>query len=215
MTRRSTFGWGTALLAATMALGALLNSVPGSTAVDRWWHDAISDLSSPILLAWARGMDWLGGGAVANYIVPLLIGLLLLLMRGWRSAIFALLAFAASSLLVQAFKQIFGRDRPEGLMVAVDYGSYPSGHTANAATLAIVLWVIFPRLLIALLGTTWILLMALSRTVLSVHWITDTLGGTMLGIGAGLLVAGAMITGSVVRDTGPDGVSRGGLFPGG
>lgn len=214
MTRRSTLGWGAALLAATMMLGALLNTVPGSTAVDHWWHDAITNISSPELVAFARGMDWLGGGAVANYIIPLLIGLLLLLMRGWRSAVFALIAFATSALLVQAFKQMFGRDRPEGLMVAVDYGSYPSGHTANAATIAIVLRVIFPRLLIAILGTTWVLLMALSRTALSVHWITDTLGGTMLGIGAGLLVAGTMITGSLVRDTGPDGLSRRDLFPG-
>lgn len=194
MTRRFALGWGTALLAVAMLLGVLLVSVPDSTAVDRWWHGVIADLRSPMLVAFSRGMDWLGGGAVAHYVVPLVIGLILLLLRRWRSAVFALIAFAASALLVQVFKQLLGRDRPEGLMVAVDYGSYPSGHTANAATIAIVLWLVFPRLITAILGTVWVLLMAFSRTLLSVHWITDTIGGAMLGIGAGLLIAGVLIS---------------------
>lgn len=208
MRRWSAIGWGTALLGVTASLGILLNTVPGSSAPDRWWHSVVSEISSPVLVSLARAMDWVGGGAVAHYVVPSLIGVALLVLRGWRSAAFALIAFIVSALLVQTFKQIFGRDRPEGLMVAVNYGSYPSGHTANAATIAVVLWVVFPRCLTAILGASWTLLMALSRTLLSVHWMTDTLGGSMIGVGAGLLVAGTMISRSVINGTHTDNGGR-------
>lgn len=194
MTRKIALGWGAALLAVAFILGALLIREPGPTRADLWWHGVVADLRSPMLTEFSRGMDWLGGGVIAICVVPLLIGLALLLIRGWRTAIFALIAFATSSLLVQVFKQLLGRDRPDGLQVAVDYGSYPSGHTANAATIALVLWLVFPRLLTIALGTSWVLLMAFSRTTLSVHWITDTLGGTLLGIGTGLLIAAVMST---------------------
>ena len=74
------------------------------------------------------------------------------------------------------------------MLVTSDFGSFPSGHTANAATVAIVLCVLLPRAIGIPLAIVWTSLMAASRTVLSVHWLTDTLGGALLGAGAALLV---------------------------
>ncbi len=62
-----------------------------------------------------------------------------------------------------------------------------SGHTANAATIAIVLIVLFPRGLAVAVGVAWTLLMALSRTVLHAHWLSDTLGGALVVLAAVLL----------------------------
>ncbi len=90
---------------------------------------------------------------------------------------------------VQLLKQLFGRARPDDMLVVSDYGSFPSGHTANAATIALVLWVLFPRVWVAIVGAAWVLAMALSRTFLSVHWATDTLGGALVGAGVVLVLA--------------------------
>ena len=54
------------------------------------------------------------------------------------------LASAASAVVVQLLKQLFGRARPEDILVHSDFGSFPSGHVANAATIAVALGVIFP-----------------------------------------------------------------------
>ena len=51
------------------------------------------------------------------------------------------------------------------------------------------LWVLFPRVWVAIVGAAWILAMALSRTFLSVHWASDTLGGALVGAGVVLVLA--------------------------
>ena len=42
-----------------------------------------------------------------------------------------------------------------------------------------------------ILGAIWAAVMALSRTVLSVHWLSDVIGGALTGVTIGLLVAAA------------------------
>jgi len=81
---------------------------------------------------------------------------------------------------------------PLDMLVNSDFGSFPSGHTANAATVAVVLCVLLPRAIAIPLGIAWTVLMAGSRTVLSVHWVTDTIGGALVGAGVGLLVVAAL-----------------------
>ena len=187
------FGIATALvvIAAASVLGSLVAGA--ATDADRWWHAVVSDLRSQPLVDVALGLDQLGGGMIGVFIVPLGTGMTVLMVRGWRSALFAVAAFAASALLVQIMKVLFGRVRPEDLLVAVDFGSFPSGHTANAATIAVVLSLLFPHFAVVLSTGAWVLIMAFSRTVLAAHWLTDTLGGALLGVAAALLVAALML----------------------
>ena len=49
-------------------------------------------------------------------------------------------------------KHLFGRVRPEDIIVISDYGSFPSGHVANAATIATAAVVLFPRLWVVIVG---------------------------------------------------------------
>ena len=53
------------------------------------------------------------------------------------------------------------------------------------------IWVLFPRVWVAIVGAAWVLLMAFSRTYLGAHWLSDTLGGMLVGASAALLVAAA------------------------
>ncbi|MFJ2504835.1 phosphatase PAP2 family protein [Microbacterium sp. AGC62] len=190
MDRRMLLWWGVGLLALATVLGALVVFVyPETPGFDHWWNETVAGIRGDWLLQFALVMDWIGGGWVAILGVPLLAILVLVLARRWRGAVFAAVCFAASAGAVQLLKQLFGRARPEDMLVVSDYGSFPSGHTANAATIALVVWVLFPRVWTAILGVLWVLAMALSRTFLSVHWATDTLGGALVGAGVVLVLA--------------------------
>ncbi|WP_240747146.1 phosphatase PAP2 family protein [Microbacterium sp. K24] len=190
MNRRMLLWWGVACLVVATALGAFVvyayTETPG---FDRWWNQLIESIRGDGMYRFALVLNWIGGGWVAILGIPLLAIVALLLARRWRSAVFAAVCFALSAGAVQLLKEIFGRARPEDMLVVSDYGSFPSGHTANAATIALVLWVLFPRVWTAIVGVLWILAMALSRTFLSVHWASDTLGGALVGAGVVLVLA--------------------------
>lgn len=193
--RRHLAWWGVGTLLTAIALGAMLTTsgadVP--SALDLWWNDLMVSTRPEALIGFAHVMNRIGGGWIAVYVVPPAIALVLLLARRPRSAVLALAAFAGSALLVQVLKQIFGRARPADMLVASDFGSFPSGHTANAATIAVVLCVLFPRVWAFVLGALWVLAMAFSRTILSVHWLTDTVGGALVGASGALLVVAALL----------------------
>lgn len=176
-------------------------------AVDVWWNALVTAWWHPVLLGFSRVMNWAGGGWFGVLAVPIgaAVGLILL-KRPWAAAYF-LAAEAVSATGVQVLKHLFGRVRPEDILVVSDYGSYPSGHVANAATIATAAAVIFPRVWVGVTGTVWVLLMAFSRTYLHAHWLSDTLGGALIGAGAALLVAAAFVVPMARERT--DAVARG------
>ncbi|MCW3492161.1 phosphatase PAP2 family protein [Microbacterium sp. SSM24] len=160
-------------------------------AIDTWWNALVAEWYSPVLTGFSRVMNWLGGGWFGVLAVPIGGAVALIVVRRPWAAAYFLAAEAVSAGGVQALKHLFGRVRPEDIIVVTDHGSYPSGHVANATTLAVALFVIFPRVWVAVVGAVWVVLMAFSRTYLHAHWLSDTVGGALLGAGAALLVAAA------------------------
>lgn len=194
MTKRMLWGSGISLLAAAVLIGLLVVTLAGQNVVgvDVAWHTLMAQVRHPWMVDIAYGLHWIGGGWRAILLVPLVFLAVLCAVRRWRAAVFAGAAFAVSAGITQALKHLFGRARPDDMIVASDFGSFPSGHTANAATIAVVLWLILPRVWVALVGAGWVLAMALSRAMLAVHWGTDTLGGALVGASAALLVAAVL-----------------------
>ncbi len=190
MRRSVLLWWGSGALVVAVVLGIVLTATgpDDPTALDVWWNTLMVQSRPEALIGFATVMNRLGGGWIATFVIPPLIALLLLVVRRRQEAVFAVLAFVASAAVVQVLKQLFGRARPEEMIVLSDFGSFPSGHTANAATMVAVLVLVFPRVWVGLLGALWVLAMAFSRTVLSVHWLTDTLGGTLVGLSVALLL---------------------------
>lgn len=182
--------WGVGCLAIATGLGALVafgfDTTPG---FDAWWNDLVSGIRSDGMITFASILNAVGGGWIAIYAIPLLVIMAFLLARKWRTAVFAAVCFIGSAAVVQVLKHVFGRARPEDMLVVSDFGSFPSGHAANAATIAMVAWVLLPRAWVAIVGALWIVAMALSRTFLSVHWASDTLGGALVGVGVVLVFA--------------------------
>lgn len=160
-------------------------------AIDLGWNALVAAMFNPVFSAFSYFMDWVGGGWVAVLAVPIGGALVLVLLRRPWAAVYFVAAEAVSAGGVQVLKHLFGRVRPEDIVVIADYGSYPSGHVANAATIAVAAYVIFPRVWVAIVGGVWIILMAFSRTYLHAHWLSDTVGGALIGAGAALLVAAA------------------------
>jgi membrane-associated phospholipid phosphatase len=122
-----------------------------------------------------------------------------------RGIIAALLVAAsfASDLAAFAIKLVVERDRPETAaneqFFGVDSFSFPSGHTVRAAALvAILIWVVVPpgkRLRLAIIGGLVAgALMGYARVSLGVHWPTDAIGGTLLGVAWFALTAAVTVS---------------------
>jgi len=143
---------------------------------------------SPVWLVPALFFNYAGGGIVGSVVVPVAIFLLLLAFRRpWGATYFAA-ASVLSVVTVQILKFTVGRARPTEILVQSDTGSFPSGHTANAATMVVVLAIIFPRVWVWAVGAAWAILMAVSRTYLGAHWLSDTVGGLLLGAGIAVIL---------------------------
>lgn len=197
---RAWLWWGAGLLAAGVVLGAALR-LPGAdpTVVDLWWDGVLSATPDGPALAVSLFMDAAGGGRIATLWLPLaVVAALLIARRPWGAGYFVVASLASAG-VVQILKHVLGRARPEDILVTADVGSFPSGHVANAATLGIALWLILPSRWLAALAACWIVLMAFSRTYLSAHWLTDTVGGAFVGAGVALLVAVAFARGLKVE----------------
>lgn len=175
--------------------------------VDDWWNTLLAGWVSPVALGFSRFMNVAGGGVFGVLGLPVAITLVLVLVRRWRWAAYFAAAEVGSAAGVQLLKHLFGRARPEDIIVLSDYGSFPSGHVANAATIATVAVVLFPRAWTIVAGAAWVVLMAFSRTYLHAHWLSDTLGGALIGTGAALVIAAAFVRPLLFERARPPGVA--------
>lgn len=115
----------------------------------------------------------------------------------WRSWAFRLfLAVAALAVLVLVIKFAVRRRRPEGDWGAIyrstDPHSFPSGHAARAALLAL-LTLVWGPVWLGLILTIWAPLVALARVAMGLHYLSDIAAGIALGL---LAAGGALLAGS-------------------
>jgi undecaprenyl-diphosphatase len=156
--------------------------------IDLAWMAEMVENRGGVVGVIAMVLNWLGGGVIGALGVPLGIIIALLLVRRRWAALFFALSVMASGGLVELLKQLVGRTRPEDMIVVSDYGSFPSGHTANAATMAVVLGLVFGRTWLWAAGLVYTALMAISRTYLGAHWLSDTIGGVLIGAAVAVII---------------------------
>lgn len=99
----------------------------------------------------------------------------------------ALMAYALELPLYVMLKKMFKRPRPCDFLINLtahvtpsDKFSLPSGHTAAAWLMASIVAHYYPSF--ALLAYSWAALIGLSRVLLGVHYPSDVVAGTFLGI---------------------------------
>ena len=184
---RALAGYGAAAgLLLVVALGLLVRIQLIQEEIDLEWMEEIVEHRAPVWEVPSRLFDFIGGGWFAIWVLPVAVAVVLLVLRRPWAALTFILTSAVSAGLVQLFKAAFDRPRPEEILLQLDSGAYPSGHVANAATVAVLLVLLLARRGVAVAGAVYVVLMALSRTYLGAHWVTDTIGGALVGIAVSL-----------------------------
>ena len=179
----------TGLLTLGMVLGGLLLAdvrLPPFQGLDEGWARWITSLRSPfrdglnvfLNLAGYRGVLVLHGLLVAA----------LLQRKRPQMAVFAAAAGNAVLLLTQILKAGIVRGRPDNTVVLTDTGSFPSGHVASTAAFLVVVGLLVGRLWAGVLAGLGVLIMMVSRTYLSAHWLMDTVGSVCFAVPLVLLL---------------------------
>ncbi|MVM33704.1 phosphatase PAP2 family protein [Spirosoma sp. HMF4905] len=145
-------------------------------------------------------LTWLGS-AYVTVALTLVGSLVLYRQKKGRNIIILWILMAGVGLFVQVGKRTFIRARPTEVAYYTESGySFPSGHSATAMTLYGLLgyWLvrgrrrIRNRWLVGLSAVGLILVVGFSRIYLGVHFLSDVLGGYLLG--ACWLIVGIVLT---------------------
>lgn len=158
-------------------------------------HD-LQALARPDLTAFMELVSLPGDHVRWSGLLLFLACAVLLACRAWRPAAVLVLAVAVGQLVKIAVKELVARPRPSSDLVQVlteakEIHSFPSGHTVHYVVFFGFLWFLALTLLerpvlrwpaLALLGAP-LLLVGPARVYLGAHWVSDVLGGYLLGVG--------------------------------
>lgn len=164
--------------------------------VDIRWHDLMTASRSDVgvIIAWVPAIV---GGTVGMIVV----GALLIALFVWRRRRADAATLATAMIVVVAvgatMAAVIGRTRPADSLAERMATSFPSGHTAVATTVVVILAIALRRWYVWLLGAGWVLTMMWSRTYLNAHWLSDVVAGMLEGVAVASLV---WIAAEAVRD---------------
>lgn len=140
----------------------------------------------------ARVISFLGSTMWDAFLAALVVAFLLLWRREQRLAIFVVVTTATGSLLNSGVKMLVDRDRPSlsGCLLGHATGqSFPSGHAMNTTIFYGTFVLVFLSLLHrhwqkVIVGgyAVWLAAMGWARMTLGVHYLSDVLGGIVLGV---------------------------------
>jgi len=177
-------------IVALVAVGWLLSTVDSARGFARW-DQALADWGSAHATAGSTRL-WKAVTRLGSAVVLIPVMSIVALVDWHRRRDVPTIWFLAivgvgESLLNNVLKMLVGRDRPP-VVHLVDAGgsSFPSGHSAAAASCWLAIALVARRwspgsawLVVVAIGTAC--MVALSRTMLGVHWLTDVLAGLIVG----------------------------------
>ncbi|WP_136056849.1 phosphatase PAP2 family protein [Microbacterium sp. K24] len=155
--------------------------------IDVRWHDLVATSRSDVgvVVAWVPAIV---GGTVGMIIV----GVILILLLVWRRRRADAATLAIAMIVVVAvgatMAAVIGRTRPADSLAERVATSFPSGHTAVATTVVVILALSLRRWYVWLLGAGWVVAMMWSRTYLNAHWLSDVVAGMLEGVAVATLV---------------------------
>ena len=197
--QRHALALGLVLLAVAAAMAVIMYRAPLDSVlqpVDDRWLDVMVDVRTAWVTDLATVLSVLGGPLVT---VPLrlLVTVVLAFNRRWLQLGAWVGAIVSSELCIGPLKAIVDRPRPPGGLHETTSASFPSGHAIAASVTALGLVVVLHPPVRA--RTRWTLVaagfataMALSRTYLAVHWLTDVAAGVCIGVGWALVWPAAL-----------------------
>ncbi len=126
--------------------------------------------------------------SAASVLVSCATAFLVYLFRGVRFATLFLCTMLAGAVIVLVLKNTFNVARPTGAVFDTFGQSFPSYHAAIATIFFVMLMFVFDtyfkkfgRIVFNAFCIVSIILVGASRLYLGVHWLSDVVGGIMLG----------------------------------
>ncbi len=161
--------------------------------LDDWFHDAMVTIENGFLTFSAEVFNYLGSSWVTAPLRVVMTGMLWVQKR-WEWLTVWLASIAVAEVSVTLFKFLYDRPRPLDPLVTTTGASFPSGHAIAGAVTAVALVIVFlpagpHRRIWELVAVGFAFFMAMSRTYLRAHWLTDVIAGTLLGAAAAVGVA--------------------------
>lgn len=155
--------------------------------IDLRWHQLMTSSRSDagVLIAWVPAIV---GGTVGMIVVGVLLIAALALRRRRGDAATLAIAMIVVVAIGATMAAVIGRTRPSDSLAERMATSFPSGHTAVATTVCVILALALRRWYVWLIGGAWVLAMMWSRTYLGAHWLSDVVAGMLEGVAVAALV---------------------------
>jgi undecaprenyl-diphosphatase len=200
------------LLAGALFAIAAVGVVVGRLITGRFAHWVYWDIDIPVrsfaehhaharVLRYARRISGLGNAVVTGIVAFVVGSVWAARTRSWRPLLILGFVFAGAGLVTLVVKPVVHRSPQSGPIAAFTPGTFPSGHAITAAAVyGTILWLILrtraPRTVRVLLAVSLVALtltIGLARVYLLDHYLSDVVGGYLLGIS--LIVAAAVCVG--------------------
>lgn len=157
------------------------------TSFDKFVQNLLLPITNPTNTRIVEKITYLGGPRIAA-ILLIIVSLYMFIRHNFKAGIWSASTLVIGNLINVLAKNLIQRPRPSDKLVAIGGYSFPSGHTFGTALfIFFVVFLIVPQIkdvtlrrILTFLGFLWILIIALTRVYLHVHYPTDTIASVLL-----------------------------------
>lgn len=157
------------------------------TSFDKFVQNLLLPITNPTNTRIVEKITYLGGPRIAA-ILSIIVSLYMFIIHNFKAGIWSASTSVIGNLINVLAKNLIQRPRPSDKLVAIGGYSFPSGHTFGTALfIFFVVFLIVPQIkdvtlrrILTFLGFLWILIIALTRVYLHVHYPTDTIASILL-----------------------------------
>lgn len=157
------------------------------TSFDKFVQNLLLPITNPTNTRIVEKITYLGGPIIAA-ILSIIVSLYMFIRHNFKAGIWSASTLVIGNLINVLAKNLIQRPRPNDKLVAIGGYSFPSGHTFGTALfIFFVVFLIVPQIkdvilrrILTFLGFLWILIIALTRVYLHVHYPTDTIASVLL-----------------------------------
>lgn len=157
------------------------------TSFDKFVQNLLLPITNPTNTRIVEKITYLGGPRIAA-ILSIIVSLYMFIRHNFKAGIWSASTLVIGNLINVLAKNLIQRPRPSDKLVAIGGYSFPSGHTFGTALfIFFVVFLIVPQIkdvtlrrILTFLGFLWILIIALTRVYLHIHYPTDTIASVLL-----------------------------------